>query len=218
MPVPTHRENCKSRIWRTKCQFCGNLVWYFSCSCGSRVFFDSIGWPWPLHQDSCTFYRINTLLDEGLLPSQILKSLEFSPQFSHQVVTHEIRSYLQNLEQSKQCHIVSVLPGDERCEISGTVINITPINFYKHFDIPDNLIYRTILKDLIQEPFMEVTVREELVAGARVLHQWVFVVRQQEVNIPSFHPGIRAYATIKPKVINIDDEQAMWIAEYIDWD
>ena len=55
MSVPRHRVDCLTRTFPTKCSKCGDDVFFFSCTCGSRVFFDELGWPWPEHD--CRFSR-----------------------------------------------------------------------------------------------------------------------------------------------------------------
>lgn len=45
-----HGEDCKSLTIPTRCTTCGDSVYFFKCECGSRVFFDSLGHPWPIHR------------------------------------------------------------------------------------------------------------------------------------------------------------------------
>lgn len=40
---------CASTTYPTTCQSCRQDVFYFSCSHGSRVFFDDLGEDWPVH-------------------------------------------------------------------------------------------------------------------------------------------------------------------------
>ena len=44
-----HGAWCSSRTYPTKCRHCGQSVFYFSCECGCKVFFDTLGPPWPVH-------------------------------------------------------------------------------------------------------------------------------------------------------------------------
>ena len=44
-----HGFYCKTHTFPTKCRFCGSDVFFFSCDCGSKVFFDELGSPWPVH-------------------------------------------------------------------------------------------------------------------------------------------------------------------------
>ncbi len=55
MGVPTHGLDCQTRTFPTYCKKCGDKVFYFSCSCGSKAFFDDLGWPWLEH--CCEFSK-----------------------------------------------------------------------------------------------------------------------------------------------------------------
>ncbi len=44
-----HGEWCGARTWSTSCLSCSERVFYFSCDHGSKVFFDELGPPWPIH-------------------------------------------------------------------------------------------------------------------------------------------------------------------------
>lgn len=44
-----HGPWCGTQTWPTKCPSCREEVFFFSCLCGSKVFFDSLGFPWPEH-------------------------------------------------------------------------------------------------------------------------------------------------------------------------
>lgn len=44
-----HGEWCGAKTWPTSCPSCSAKVFYFSCGHGSKVFFDDLGSPWPIH-------------------------------------------------------------------------------------------------------------------------------------------------------------------------
>ena len=44
-----HGPWCSSRTFPTNCPTCRAKVYFFSCDCGSRVFFDDLGGSWPRH-------------------------------------------------------------------------------------------------------------------------------------------------------------------------
>lgn len=48
--APKHGWWCNTRTFPTVCKFCSDRVFYFSCDCGSAVFFDKLGPPWPIHR------------------------------------------------------------------------------------------------------------------------------------------------------------------------
>ena len=45
-----HGPWCRTRTFPTVCKYCAEHVFYFSCDCGSALFFDELGTPWPIHQ------------------------------------------------------------------------------------------------------------------------------------------------------------------------
>jgi len=47
--MATHGIWCNTRTYPTRCRYCGEAVFFFSCSCGCKVFFDALGSPWPEH-------------------------------------------------------------------------------------------------------------------------------------------------------------------------
>ena len=49
MSIPTHSINCYTKAYQTTCQDCNQSIWFFSCTCGSKVFFDDLGSPWTIH-------------------------------------------------------------------------------------------------------------------------------------------------------------------------
>ena len=49
MPIPGHGPFCKTRSYPRKCKYCGQKIFFVSCTCGSAMLFDRLGWPWPEH-------------------------------------------------------------------------------------------------------------------------------------------------------------------------
>ena len=51
MGAPTHKPGCETLFFRpARCQTCNQIVYFWGCSCGSRVLFDSTDKPWPKHR------------------------------------------------------------------------------------------------------------------------------------------------------------------------
>lgn len=53
----THGWWCNSVTYRTKCPNCSESVFFFRCDCGSAVFFDALGEPWPEHDCETSWTR-----------------------------------------------------------------------------------------------------------------------------------------------------------------
>lgn len=54
---PAHGAWCGARTWPTSCPSCSADVFFFMCNCGSKVFFDSLGDPWPRHDCHTSWTR-----------------------------------------------------------------------------------------------------------------------------------------------------------------
>ena len=63
---------CNTRTFPTVCKYCNGDVFYFSCDCGSKIFFDSLGRPWPIHR--CAEYKPSPTLSR-LGPEDLSGSL-----------------------------------------------------------------------------------------------------------------------------------------------
>ena len=44
-----HGAWCNARTFPLSCRLCGTTIFYFSCDCGCKVFFEYLGPPWPEH-------------------------------------------------------------------------------------------------------------------------------------------------------------------------
>ena len=52
-----HGRWCNAITWRTTCPRCRESVFFFRCDCGSGVFFDDLGHPWPIHDCDTSWTR-----------------------------------------------------------------------------------------------------------------------------------------------------------------
>lgn len=218
MPVPTHGPDCKTHIWRTNCPDCKKSVWYFSCSCGSRVFFDTKGYPWREHADSCPMYNIRMAIEDGSRPSHIRKVLEAEAISRKNKVPESVLEYVAGWEKDLETGrpvVKEVLPADEPYEITGTIIKIGRVNFYHRFGINENMITRAILGSLAKEPYLEVVIQEEPLERS-IVHKCRFYVSEEELKALKLIEGKKAYVYLKFRDITGDDDQAIWVAEVID--
>ncbi len=219
MPVPTHRDDCKTIIWRTICPDCRRTVWYFSCTCGSKIFFDHKGPPWPYHMDSCPIYHIRVMIAEGTPIRQIRRLVESYSKSQKQPIPPDIQDFLDEKDPQKKKQIIEIVdPVDEPSDFEGFVREIKQINFFRRFNIPDNMIYRGILGHLCQKPYSEVIVREKPPITSRTIRQWTLVIPSKEMDV-GLRPGMRIWGKLESVFIDIDEGYPLWIAQSqsVDW-
>jgi hypothetical protein len=46
---PAHGYWCNARTFPMRCRYCRTDVFFFRCDCGSKVFFEELGYPWTIH-------------------------------------------------------------------------------------------------------------------------------------------------------------------------
>lgn len=165
MPVPTHAPNCSTVTFRTTCRDCGASVYYFACNCGSKVFFDHLGAPWPEHANTCLPYLVRLNLEEGHRSINDIRNLirETADVLGVQIPERAER-LLGFAERAKdnRIRVSTIAPLEGIAEINGAIVSVTPqVNIFRHFKVDDGPVGRGILGELALVPLAVVTIREE---------------------------------------------------------
>ena len=149
--VPQHRSSCRTRTYPTKCPDCGMRVFFFSCSCQSAVFFESLGVPWPIH--ACAAIRYEQLRGRGLSPADAGLTVHIEHLRRGRTVPARVAEAMEvdaKVEAArragpKKTIYRDVLPEEER-DFVGIVMSLDRnINAPKHFGLPSNPIARELL-------------------------------------------------------------------------
>lgn len=79
MSIPTHDITCITKAFPTNCPDCTEPVWFFSCSCGSKLFFNQLGYPWEQHV--CRKYQLQQTIklikdSERMSDEEIYRQIE----------------------------------------------------------------------------------------------------------------------------------------------
>jgi len=221
MPVPTHRASCQTRIWPAYCHDCERRVYYFSCSCGSKVFFELNEPPWIMHADRCPCYHIRVMVQDGADPKSIRQIIESHAREENQSISDEVEKCLQKFEselKSRKGIIIPNMPNEEPFEISGKIVSLNRVNFFKRYKYDDNKIMRSVLGKLVEEPHLELTVCEVAMPGKSTLNQATFFVEESEVHALKLRMGKHMYAHMEMHQVASEDDQLIWLATVIDND
>jgi len=152
---------CNARTYPTTCRYCGAEVFYFSCDCGCKVFFDALGPPWPRHQCAelplqATLWRdVETGLLETLVALRDLAKLDLSRQleedYARRMVTHKLPEPHRTVARFPE-------PGATVQDV-GHVRSITPpVDMYKKTKLdPGTPIGYQLLGRLARAPHRQVT-------------------------------------------------------------
>lgn len=218
MPVPTHREDCKTRIWRTTCPDCDEAVYFFSCSCGSRVFFDLNKPPWNPHEERCIPYLIRYLREvKHMSANEILKIIQEYAITRDLEIPLDIRNKLQAQSQreSGRIVIVKILPEDTDLKVLGNVISTNlQVNFCKRLNYTDSVIGRKMLGRLLEESFAEIVIREDADEEIKISGEFTVFVPLDLFQRSGVRQNMRALLNITPH--DIPGRTSIWLAKSID--
>lgn len=208
MPIPTHREGCETRMWKTSCPDCGKPVWFFSCSCGSKVYFDQKGPPWPQHAEKCTIYNIRLLLEGGSSATQVRKLLESHSKNQGMPIPKEIEEYLSKMGAGGKKIVKTNLPDTNPVIVNGIVKVFNPINLFKKLNILENEINRKVMGKFTS-PMFEVIVQEIPINNDRVKNQWTFLIFKSDIEGYVFKVGRSVEVSLEANAIYEDD--VFWV-------
>ncbi len=167
MAIPTHRDSCITKAFPTNCPDCKEDVWFFKCNCGSKIYFQDLGWPWEQHvcrdrvireaiqliktserlSDEEIYRRIASFATERtwVIPEEIVELLDFE--------LGKRKTPLKNIRISDLTTVTN---------ISGMVMSINrDVSFIRRFDLdPNNQIHKGLAGDILSKSYSEVFVRE----------------------------------------------------------
>ncbi|WP_422359099.1 hypothetical protein [Reichenbachiella sp.] len=166
MPIPTHDTHCVSKAYRTNCPDCSRSVWFFSCNCGSKVFFDQLGIPWPQH--SCRERNLRELLEtlrevERLNDQEIYQRIDEIIARNEVEIPDEISDILDNYLGGRKgkLTIIEVTDLDKLTDIDGQVIEFNRVVSFKSRLKLDmgNAIVVAMAGELLKHEFGELIIR-----------------------------------------------------------
>jgi hypothetical protein len=159
--MSVHGVWCSARTFPMRCRYCSADVFYFSCNCGSKVFFDDLGGDWPIHD--CATHVV----------AQVRVAIE--------------EKYARRLAERKRPKtwappIVALQPaGNERVEDLGIVREVCAVDVYKRFRVPRDggLAPAFLGRRLTRSALLQVTVHTGGLSADQ-LHSYTFLVAKAE--------------------------------------
>lgn len=155
MPVPTHDITCNTKAFQTGCPSCNAEVWFFACSCGSKVFFDRLGHPWEPHE--CLEYRLEreiTLIKniDRLTENEIYDIILKHEKRSGVDIDDKVWGIIEHTLGKRKTKMTTetVQPMDSMTEVSGRVMEVNgKMNIFKRLGYDaNNEISRKLLGEI----------------------------------------------------------------------
>ncbi len=216
MPPPTHRAGCSTRTFPTTCRDCGETVFYFECSCESKVFFDELGNSWPRHSDRCIPYLLRTLVDQDHSVPEIRNLIASKARELNQPIPAHVLQRLAVLDARGGITIryVPVMPTANVPPILARVGTVEHgVNFYKRLNIQKGTIGDQLLGILSKQSYAMLQLRCEP-DGRNISYEYSVFVNQDLFN--RINPRTGNELLIHLSVHRIAGRDSMWIATDIE--
>lgn len=163
MAIPYHSDECSTKTFPCNCPDCSKQVYFLSCTCGSKVFFNELGHPWTEHK--CVQRRIRESIElmqdsDNKTSDEIYKFIETNGGY----IPTEYLDYIQNIlgKRNFDFSVVEIPFDPSIISVTGRIMNInSDINFYKKIGArKEDDMATKLLGELVKEIFCEVTLRE----------------------------------------------------------
>ncbi len=214
MPVPTHRDDCDTKIFGTSCPDCGQDVYYFSCTCGSKVFFNLQEPPWNPHEDTCIPYLLRYMIEIEHVPGYQVRSIieEYSRSRGIPILADVVHR-LADIEgrTTNRLTIIEVHAQDESRPAMGIIMSVSPhVNFFRRLNYTDNAMGRGLLGKLVRDSYVELVIRED--ADERnQCNQFCVFYKLTDFRRTGLGQQSRTVASLVPH--QIPDGRRIWLVE-----
>lgn len=198
MSVPNHHPGCSTTMWNTRCPDCRKPVYFFSCSCGSRLFFDVPGAPWTPHEDRCVHYMARRLEADGWSAEEAERRLlDYAAQNCLQV-PDELLTSVRERGKLERAHTVYVARLGERREIAASVMAADMrVNLFRCFNLPEDApMSRGLLGGLGRAFHGRVRLREDEKDVRGVTAEFTALIRTELLKEEGLRQGHRVIAVL----------------------
>lgn len=217
MAIPTHGPGCKTLLWATNCPDCAEHVFFFACSCGSKVFFDTPGGTWPRHEDRCIPYLLRGMRRAGHSYASIRNTiLEMATRTGQSVPVHVQKTLREEeYEETGRELVVAVLPQEQEQVLEGRVLSSAlQVNFLRRFGYEDSTFGRAFLGSLLTEPYVELRVRADADPISGICVELECFAKKVTWDQLRMHDGCLVAVVVVPKKLR--NERSIWVARRIE--
>ena len=155
-----HGDRCHTRTYPTTCRHCLADVFYFSCDCGSKVFFEALGDPWPLHRcvEYIAYERVIEVVGGKDALARGLKASMTAPRIDR-TYAHRVRRAAHG-PKPLQPQIHRQIPYEGlKADETGIVREFIPaVDPYRRFDVPATAMGTALLGELGKGQFDQLTI------------------------------------------------------------
>ncbi len=206
----THGWWCNSSTYPTRCKYCGGQVFYFSCDCGSKVFFDDLGPPWPEHR--CFEYLSAQYGRDFIANGMAIMMMTPGVEIGHRIDADYISEVQEQVKNPVPPDILRQDPYDGVKTVEDGIVReiYLEVDLFKRLNIPRTSIGVSLLGFLGKEKYGQVTIHTGGL-GEEGRDSFTFLVKTKMLKRKSVIKG--DYIICHLRGITIADQATVWICD-----
>ncbi len=212
--IPGHGKWCNSRTYPTRCKYCGERVFYFTCDHGCKVFFDDLGIPWPEHR--CLGYMRAQYGDDIVAHGLAAMMMTRGEEISRRIDKDYSKAVRKEHATERPPEIVRCEPYDN-CppeEIEGVVREIIPkVNMLKRFGFEPFTLGVSALGLLARDEYAQMTVHTGTLAEEDHT-SYTFFVKRESLDLVGAICGDLVTCRLVP--LTILGRGTVWLCDRLD--
>ena len=213
--VPNHRPSCQTTMYPTTCHDCGERVFFFSCSCGSAVFFQDRGIPWPIHR--CPRRRYDELREGGMSAEQARYTVLMEQRRRSRSVPRKVIEYMDRDAKvaaarrvsAKKTIYAEVCPEEEMDFVGRVMVIERNINMPKQFKLAPNRVAQRLLGKLGRDRWHRIGVRGEAEPDQSIVAEVSAFIRGTDLSKTGIQVGRKVLVAVVP--YTPPGQKAVWI-------
>ena len=210
-----HGKHCNAVTWLTACPGCKKKIFFFHCDCGSKVFFDELGPPWPRHDCETSWARhlMRRKNLDGSIVVEISEGVRVRRTPESFVVDQAVIS--RTVKAKKQDEpIIAIKPDDSESNVD--IVGFVREKYakkevFKDLNITRGSFGAEMIGPLSDGEWGKITIHAPSLTK-RVYHSYTFWVPTEKINHPRNARGVTVNAKLKR--LNVPKGPSIWICNH----
>lgn len=204
-----------------RCQLCGQEVFYFECNHGSRLMFDELGPPWPLHDHGSLPYERKREIAIGAVGKKATERY-----IAAQMMTVRIddtygrriqRAYQETLEKphppARQIFRQDPYEGLTTDETGIVRELILDVDVYQRFDIPRTSLATAAIGELGTGSFAQITVHTAAL-GEQDDYSYTCLIGRERLDKADVRRG--SLVRLRLRGVQVPERDCVWVCDSIE--
>ena len=212
-----HGKHCGAVTWPTACPSCKEKVFFFKCDCGSGVFFDKLGSPWPRHDCDETWARnLNRRRDsDGGIVVELSEGVSVRRVPDSFVVEEAVISRTTKAKKQDE-PIIAISPEDSKdsIDIIGFVRDKhAKKDVFRALNIARDSLGSGMIGSLSKGDWGKITIHAPS-STERVYHSYTFWMPTEKIENSRNTKGVTV--RVKLNRLNVLNGPSVWVCEHYD--